>query len=285
MYLTNNKQNCHDGNPEQITVNLEAGDELNNYIKLNLNGGNFAINNPNYPGYAFKNQENLSSWCQNLPDGIDMVKYTSNTGASFARMIFTGRTNATGNFNVSITVPADRISVSNGYKISSDGLTVSFILNVDGVHIPVTAPVEEVFSSRSKHSHSSTPQVKESDYVQFCNEVAEQIKNAEENGSVLVETDKWVSFNQTVVDALDARSDVSLTLDFVYDEKEYQTVISAGAVRQMTTTEVLAGAEGEDPFDIPTPLAPMPTVQNSEEAQYYGFMYVGSIFGLNDMTE
>lgn len=267
---------------DNIVIELSDDDELSRIVTIHLDGAKFTDANGDTTKPILLGDD-LSSWCHTLPDGLRMVKALSdNNGAPWARVKFEGRTSVGGNHTITLTIPANRLQavVSQGYTVSEDGLSVTFTINVDGVNIPVTMPV----SSSSKHKHSSsTPQVEEIDYVKFCNEVAEQIKGAEQNGVVTVETDKWVSFNQTVVEALDARSDVSLTLDFVYDEKEYQTIISAGTVREIVTTEVQA--ELADPFDIPTPLAAMPSFVNSEENKYFGFMYVGSVFGLNNVTE
>lgn len=277
IYLSKSSLNKPDNTSDDIVITLNSGNEPSRIFKINLTGAHFYNGNH----LVFTDGEDLTSWCNQLPDGLKLVKYSDNTGASYGRVKIIGTTTASGDYSVAITVPRNYLKAYSGYKISDDGLTVSFTINVDGVSVPVTVPVEEILSSgSSKHDHSEK-KVVESDYAKFCKDVAVQILAAQENGSVTVSTDKWVSFDETVYNALQTRSDVSLTLDFVYEGKGYETVISAGTARNMVTTPI--ESETIDLFDEPTPLAAMPTT--TAEAKYFGFMYLGSVYGLNDMAE
>ena len=83
------------------------------------------------------------------------------------------------------------------------------------------------------------------------------INGAAENGAVTVATDKWMSFNKNVYDALAARPDVTLTVNYKYKGTFYSVTIPAG-----------------------TDMTPYLT-----EDGYCGFLYLASLFGATEISE
>ncbi len=65
-------------------------------------------------------------------------------------------------------------------------------------------------------------------YKYFLTDMSEQIVDAPENGEVFIETETWISFNSKVMEALAARPDVSLTVEYLYEGKYYTLTIPAG---------------------------------------------------------
>ncbi|MBR5359519.1 MAG: hypothetical protein IK123_01405, partial [Lachnospiraceae bacterium] len=64
-------------------------------------------------------------------------------------------------------------------------------------------------------------------YIYNINTV-KKIEKAPVGGTVLAETDRWVSFHKMVFDALAARPDVTLNVNYVYDHQKYTMTIPAG---------------------------------------------------------
>lgn len=70
--------------------------------------------------------------------------------------------------------------------------------------------------------------VPNSAYAAFLEEAAGAIQNAQ-TGEVVIETERWISFNQSVFDAMAMRPEVSVTVRYRYGESRYEVTIPAGA--------------------------------------------------------
>lgn len=70
-------------------------------------------------------------------------------------------------------------------------------------------------------------EVPNSAYSVFLNEAAQKIKNARES-EVLIDTNRWMSFNRTVLEALESRRDVTVNLHYQYQGQRYSVKIPAG---------------------------------------------------------
>ncbi|MCI9109215.1 MAG: hypothetical protein HFI01_00665 [Lachnospiraceae bacterium] len=58
---------------------------------------------------------------------------------------------------------------------------------------------------------------------------ANSILNAEQNGEVVVNTKIWTSFNKAVFEAMKARPDVKVTVNYVFEGNPYVLSIPAKA--------------------------------------------------------
>ena len=70
--------------------------------------------------------------------------------------------------------------------------------------------------------------VPNSAYAAFLEEAAGAIQNAQ-TGEVVIETERWISFNQSVFDAMAMRPEVSVTVRYRYGGSRYEVTIPAGA--------------------------------------------------------
>lgn len=65
-------------------------------------------------------------------------------------------------------------------------------------------------------------------YAAFLRDAIGAVQKAEA-GEVIIDAGRWISFNQTVLDAVSLRPDVSVTVNYRYEGKEYTVTIPAGA--------------------------------------------------------
>lgn len=63
----------------------------------------------------------------------------------------------------------------------------------------------------------------------FINDTIEKIQNAPLKSSLTIETDRWESFSQAVIDELAKRSDLTLELHYRHQGVKYTVIIPAGA--------------------------------------------------------
>lgn len=63
----------------------------------------------------------------------------------------------------------------------------------------------------------------------FLKKSAETINNAAAGENVVITTNRWISFNDEVFDAIAARPDVTITLNFKYKGEKYTMTIPGGA--------------------------------------------------------
>lgn len=70
--------------------------------------------------------------------------------------------------------------------------------------------------------------VPNSAYAAFLEECAKAVLNVK-GDKILLATDRWMSFNQEVLDALSARPEVAVTIHYSYCGKRYTVTIPAGA--------------------------------------------------------
>ena len=74
-------------------------------------------------------------------------------------------------------------------------------------------------------------------YKAFLEEAEQTVKNAQQNETVRIWTDRWVSFDESVVRAITERKDVTVQLDYRWKGKQYLLVIPAGETREIMTDE------------------------------------------------
>ncbi len=79
----------------------------------------------------------------------------------------------------------------------------------------------------------------EANYLAFNGVGEQKIKTAEKNGTVVITTRSWVSFHKSVLNALQARPDVTVIINYRYAGKYYTVTIPAGA-----DVSALANEEG-----------------------------------------
>ncbi len=94
-------------------------------------------------------------------------------------------------------------------------------------------------------------------YVSFNKDLADRIRAAQPGAEIKVETDKWISLYAISLDELAKRPDVSVKIDFRHQGKRYEVVIPAG-----TDAAALKDENG-----------------------YAGFLFLGSKFGLTEITK
>lgn len=74
-------------------------------------------------------------------------------------------------------------------------------------------------------SYSAVPN---SAYAAFLESAAFIIRNAQED-EALIETERWLSFNRTVFDAIAERPEVTVKIRYRYEGKRYEVTVPAGA--------------------------------------------------------
>ena len=74
-------------------------------------------------------------------------------------------------------------------------------------------------------------------YKAFLEEAEQTVKNAQQNETVRIWTDRWVSFDESVIRAITERKDVTVQLDYRWKGKQYLLVIPAGETREIMTDE------------------------------------------------
>ena len=79
--------------------------------------------------------------------------------------------------------------------------------------------------------------VQGSAYKAFLEEAEQTVKNAQQNETVRIWTDRWVSFDESVIRAITERKDVTVQLDYRWKGKQYLLVIPAGETREIMTDE------------------------------------------------
>ncbi len=100
-------------------------------------------------------------------------------------------------------------------------------------------------------------EVANSAYQAFLQETCRQIEDAEQNTQVVIKTNRWISFNQSVSTAIMSRPDVEVKVEYLYKGDEYRVTIPA-------ETDV---------------------IQLLDENGYCGFLYLAQVFGSEELTE
>lgn len=284
-YTTWNANNCHDDESlkNEVLLNGEEGEMLSTIFKINFNGAHATY---------FDHNEDLTDYCSNLPKGLTLKKYTTNTGADYMRVELAGQATA-GKYDVTVTVPTEKLSAYNGYYVPEEGLTVTFYLTVNGEQIPVTVPVSAPTES---HEHSySWHTIKQatdcedgleaymcdcgdieytrviSAYGLWLESVKEDILTAEENAVVEVKTDIWNTYNKSIMDALSTRSDVTLVTTFGSDEEAVTFTIPAGASTVIVEEATALAASVDDATGIAS-------TATEEESQWFGFQFLSGAY-------
>lgn len=70
--------------------------------------------------------------------------------------------------------------------------------------------------------------VPNSAYAVFLKETAERIQNTQEK-EVTICTDRWLSFDRKVLEAIESRPDVAVEVNYQYQGERYLLLIPAGA--------------------------------------------------------
>ena len=78
--------------------------------------------------------------------------------------------------------------------------------------------------------------VPNSAYAAFLKESARAVLNAKEE-KILIVTDRWMSFNREVLDAISARPDVTVTIHYRYGGKQWEVTVPAGTDAQALADE------------------------------------------------
>lgn len=99
--------------------------------------------------------------------------------------------------------------------------------------VPLTFETDEVIGEKCTKCGAVRQDVApivrpNSAYGYFLGDMSEQILDAPQGGEVFIETETWVSFSRAVMEALAARPDVSLTVEYLYEGKYYTLTIPAG---------------------------------------------------------
>ena len=74
-------------------------------------------------------------------------------------------------------------------------------------------------------------------YKAFLEEAVQTVKNAQQNETVRIWTDRWVSFDEGVTGAITERKDVTVQIDYRWKGKRYLLVIPAEETREIKTDE------------------------------------------------
>lgn len=83
--------------------------------------------------------------------------------------------------------------------------------------------------------------VPNSAYAAFLADAIYSIQNASA-GEAFIETERWISFNQEVFDAIEAQPEVAVTVRYRYEGRHYEVTIPAGAdVRGLTDENGFCG--------------------------------------------
>lgn len=109
---------------------------------------------------------------------------------------------------------------------------------------------EEVYRCKSCGDIKYRMQVPNSAYAQFNQNAITSIDRASLGAEVKIKTNLWVSFRSEVIETLKERTDVSVTIDYLYQGIWYTVTIPAGA-----DLDALEESEG-----------------------YYGFRYLDQVF-------
>ena len=281
-YTTWNDENCFDDETKKNVVELngEDGEELETIFKINFAGAKVDSN------VGFVHNEDLNSYCTNLPAGLNLTKYTTNTGASYMRVQLAGNAQA-GNYNVTVTIPSEKLTAKKGYEVSDDGLSVTFYLTVNGHQIPVTVPAP-------KHTHSfhwdvtkAATESQDGEEVYRCDcghveatrvisayglwlaSVEEQILNAEENAVVEIKTEIWNTYNKDIMNALTERADVTLVTTFGAGEEAVTFTIPAGACTLIEEEATALAGSVEDATNA---------TASAEETQWFGYQFLAGAY-------
>lgn len=280
-YTTWTSKNYYDGEELKDEVRLEGeeGDILSTIFKINFKGAKTT---------SFVDDEDLTSYCTNLPAGLILKKYTDNNSVRFMRVELEGTAKA-GNYDVTVTVPTEKLVAQEGYVIPEKGISVTIYLTVNGEKIPVTIPVEET-SADHEHSYSwqtlkqatATEDGLEaymcgcgdieatrviSAYGLWLESVKKEILTAEENAVVEIKTDVWNTYNKSVMDALSERTDVTLVTTFGKDDEAVTFTIPAGGSNVIVEEATALAASVDDANGTAA-------TGTEEEAQWYGFGFL-----------
>ncbi len=282
-YTTWTKENYFDPETKKNEVRLEGeeGEELSTFFKVNFIGANTT---------EFVNGENLTSYCTNLPSGLEIIKYTNNNTVNMMRVELKGTAQA-GNYDVVFTVPTEKLVAKEGYQIPEKGISVTIYLTVNGHLIPVTVPAP---TPAPEHNHSyhwdvtrAATESQDGEEVYRCDcghveavrtisafglwldSVEQQILNAEENAVVEVKTEIWNTYNKDIMNALSKRSDVTLVTTFGVGEEAVTFTIPAGACTLIEDEATALAGSVEDA---------MGTASVQEETQWFGYQFLSSTY-------
>ncbi len=128
----------------------------------------------------------------------------------------------------------DRVNSSQGNSRSdsekSKGKACSHILEYN-TERPATADQDSLLAYRCTLCGAAINyvEVPNSAYSTFLKETAEKIEKAGSNETVVVETERWMSFDKKVLNALTNRRDVTVKLYYRYQGKRFGIEIPAGA--------------------------------------------------------
>lgn len=114
----------------------------------------------------------------------------------------------------------------------TEGRRIETVSSATPVEDQVTA---EICNSCSEVLNYLT--VQGSAYKAFLEEAEQTVKNAQQNETVRIWTDRWVSFDESVIRAITERKDVTVQLDYRWKGKQYLLVIPAGETREIMTDE------------------------------------------------
>lgn len=280
-YTTWSKENCFDKETLKDEVRLEGEEDdiLKTIFKINFKGAHTT---------TFEHGDDLTNYCTNLPEGLILKKYSDNRYADFMRVELEGKA-AAGRYDVTITVPTEKLVAYNGYNVPENGVSVTIYLTVNGEKIPVTIPVEET-SADHEHSYSwqtlkqatATEDGLEaymcgcgdieatrviSAYGLWLESVKKEILTAEENAVVEIKTDVWNTYNKSVMDALSERTDVTLVTTFGKDDEAVTFTIPAGGSNVIVEEATALAASVDDANGTAA-------TGTEEEAQWYGFGFL-----------
>lgn len=151
--------------------------------------------------------------------------------------VITGAYNGQGN-----KIALEKDAAGNYYIIVPRGGGVYLSVDMDKAAVLVDNPVsvQKVSSSSEQKSSASAPE--EDGFEAFNSMVAQMIRNAAPNENVKVNAAYWPGFGKTVIDALKARPDVSLTVDYANNGTRSILTIPAG----YDMTAVVNAAGGVD---------------------------------------
>ena len=110
---------------------------------------------------------------------------------------------------------------------------------------------EEVYQCKSCGDVKYRMEVPNSAYAQFNQNAITSIDRASSGAEIKLKTNMWVSFRSEVIETLKEKTDVSVTIDYLYQGIWYTVTIPAGA-----DLDALEDSEG-----------------------YYGFRYLDQAFG------
>lgn len=112
----------------------------------------------------------------------------------------------------------------SGWEICEHSLTENIICQAT----PVQDAVMEESCGKCGQVFGNM-EIPNSAYAAFLDEAADRINTALPGGQVTVATDRWVSFDARVLDAIEGRRDVSVLVRYRYQGAEHQVWIPAGS--------------------------------------------------------